>query len=230
MQLINNYFPTSPYHNRIYFGQSGTGKTQHLINYVLKFNEFYPDTQIRKIIVIAPQFLKEYEILWNKYKDLCHFSDVFNEEIVENFGDSHENTICIVIIDDFASTINKSPILEKIFTTMTRHKKLQLNFVCQGLYSSNSEVYKSIMKNGHILILMNSPRERNSIQVLFRQLFGSKTTRFANFVLKEALKENQKRYNNPYYNISINLTPECTEEVKVLSDILSPYPIAYIKQ
>jgi len=229
MQLINSYFPSSPYHNRIYFGQSGTGKTHHIVEYVLNFNKYYPTSKIRKIIIVAPHFLPLYHKIVKKYGNLCLYSKVFDNTLLDAFEENNtDGSICLVIIDDFASKINKSPFLEEIFTTLTRHKRLQVMYSCQSLYSSTSDVYKSIVKNAHVIILMNSPRERNSIQILFRQLFGNNTAKYTNFVLSNALEENYKRYNHPYYNISINTTPSCERGVEVLSDILSDYPLAYI--
>ena len=229
MSIVGNYVPYSPYHNRIYFGQSGSGKTKHFVQWVVDFNKFYPDIKVQKVILIAPNFLEDYEPIWQKYPDICQYFDTFDEKVLENVENIEKNKICIFIIDDLACNLNKSTLLEKMFTTMTRHKRLHLIFACQSLFASNSEVFRSITKNAHSIILMNSPRERHSIHNLFRQIFGKQTSNFADFVLDQALLENKRRYNNPYYNVCLNTTPNCDENCKITSDILSDYPIVYIK-
>jgi len=229
MSLVRNCFPFSPYHNRIYFGQSGSGKTFHFVNWVVKFNKYYPNTKVQKVLLVAPTYLQDYTPIWKKYPDICHYFDTLDEKILENVENIEENSICIFIVDDLASNLNKSPLLEKMFTTMTRHKRLHLIFTCQSLYASNSDVFRSITKNAHSIILMNSPRERQSIHNLFRQIFGKQTSNFADFVLDEALQESKKRYNNPFYNVCLNTTPNCEDCCKISSDILSDYPIVYIK-
>ena len=180
-------------------------------------------------MLVAPTFLEDYRPIWQRYPNICHYFDSLEESILDNIEDIGNHNVCIFIIDDLASNLNKSPLLEKIFTTMTRHKRLHLIFTCQSLYASNSDVFRSITKNAHSIILMNSPRERQSIHNIFRQIFGKQTSSFADFVLDEALQENKKRYDNPFYNVCLNTTPNCEEKCKIASDILSEYPIVYIK-
>ena len=216
MHIVDTITPKSPFHNRMYFGQSGTGKTHHFTKYLLEFKRFYPDNEIRKILIFSPKFTTEHKKIQDFYKEKVEYYADFDENVSKAFEDHTSNSVCIIVIDDLACDLS-------------RHNHLQVIFTCQSLFMSNSDIFKSIVKNAHVVILMNSPRERNSILILFRQLFGNKSTKFAEFVLDEAQKESFRRYNHPYYDICLNLTPECNPNFRVLSDILSPYPLAYIK-
>lgn len=223
--LLTHKMVPSCYHNRVVCGMSGSGKSMECLKFISNFNDYYPSIRVRKLVIIAPIFHSQYNILKEKY-EVVYYSNL--DEAMDEFGVGETNTVCLILIDDMACQLSHSKNLEKLFTTMTRHNRLNVSLTSQSIFQSSSEIWRSIIKNAHVIILTNSPRERRSVQILFSQLFGNKGLQLAESVIKDCLKENDKRYGNPYFFLYLNLSPDCNPSLQIVYDNLSPEPIVYL--
>lgn len=230
MYLLKDKLPTSCYQTRLYLGNSQTGKTSEMMKYLINFDKFYPEIDVRKVIVIAPMMHQIYSNLESKYgSDKFHFFNELNSEIVQLFDENliPNKNICLVVVDDLACDLAKSTLMEKIVTTMVSHKYLCLCLTFQGLFQFNTPQFKTICRNASTVVITNSPRERRSIEILFGQLFGKSAYKKADYVLKQCAMENLKRYNSPYYFLYLNLSPDIDEKLRIVYDYLSDYPIIF---
>ena len=138
-----------------------------------------------------------------------------------------EQTVCLVLIDDMACELSLSKELEKLLTTMTRHNRLNVSLTSQSIYQSSCEIWRTVVKNAHVIILTNSPRERRSTQILFSQLFGARGATMADAVMSECRCENMKRYGHPYFFVYLNLSTDCSPALRIVYDNLSREPIVF---
>lgn len=224
--IDHNTIPTC-YHNRLYVGVSGSGKTTECLHFLTTFEQFYPHIRVRSVIIVAPMFHDSYEQLVHKYGGLVRYFSSLNEAMPELSDVGAEKTVCLVLIDDMACELSHSKELEKLVTTMTRHNRLNVSLTSQSIFQSSCEVWRTIVKNAHVIILTNSPRERRSTQILFSQLFGKHGPKMADEIMHECRCENLKRYKNPYFFIYLNLSPDCCPALRIVYDNLSPEPIVF---
>lgn len=231
MQTVSSKMVPSPYHNRLYLGCSGSGKTCECLKFLLNFNTFYPDITILKVLIIAPLFHNNYKELVNKYgAEKCTYFETLGDEVLEEIEATviQPKTVTLLLIDDLACSLSKSKILERLFTTMTRHYNLCISLTSQSIFQSNSDIWRTVVKNAHVIILTNTPRERRSIHTLFCQLFGKTGGNMADFVIERASVENFNRYSNHYYFIYLNLSTDCHPMLRIVYDTLSEFPIAFV--
>lgn len=229
LQIVDHKMVPSAYHNRLYVGVSGSGKTTECLRFILHFNDYYPNVCVRSVFIIAPIYHVEYEKIVTQYgKDIVSYFPNFEHAMTELVCDvGTENTVSIVLIDDMACQLTHSKELEKLFTTMTRHNKLNVSLTSQSIFQSSYENWRTVIKNAHVIILSNSPRERRSTQILFSQLFGHRGSTMADCVLQESLNENICRYGNPFFFIYLNLSPDCNPALRIVYDNLSNDPIVF---
>lgn len=231
MQVVNSKMIPSPYHNRLYLGCSGSGKTCECIKFLLNFCNFFPGITVSKVIIIAPLFHDNYKELVSKYgNEKCSYFKALDEEVIDEIEGNviQTNTVTLLFIDDLACSLTKSKTLEKLVTTMTRHYNLCISLTSQSIFQSNSDIWRTVVKNAHVIILTNTPRERRSIHTLFCQLFGSSGGKMADFVIDRAIEENLYRYKNHYYFIYLNLSTDSHPMLRIVYDTLSELPIAFV--
>lgn len=229
MYFLKSKVPKACHQNRLFLGTTGSGKSTEMIKYLLQFNKFYPNINVRKVIIIAPMFHSAYQPIINMYgRDKCHYFTSLTEDILPLFDeDISPESVCFLVIDDMGVEISKSNLLEKICTTMTRHKYLCVNITFQGLFQFNTPQFKTICRNCSCIVLTNSPRENHSVHILFSHIFGTGGAKKADQVMKQSLEESMKRYNSPYYFIYLNLSTDIDEKLRVIYDMLSDYPLIF---
>jgi len=232
--VSSGLLPPKPYFTFMAVGSSSSGKSRALQTFISNFECFYPNYLVRKLIILAPIWQEtSYGPLFEKFgREKCNYYNDLTEQMIENreeiFGEANANSVCIVYCDDMASHLSKNISLEHLATTLVTHQKLLFCISAQSLHQSQSSIWRTVLKNVHIMGISNSPRERLSAQILFEQIFGSNGRKIARAVIKEVTKEQKERYNNGYYFIYLSLHADVDDRQRIFYDFMSNQPIIYV--
>lgn len=226
-EYIDSVFPPYPHLNVAISGQSGVGKSQFANEFIKSIPQLYPNYKVRKLNIIGPKLGSQYAPIISKYPNYEYFNDLTEESLDRMIDLPTDDSISICYFDDCSYKIFDNPLFEKLLTTKTRHEKLMVIVTLQALFQKSSQAFRTCLRQFHLLYLGNSFRERNSICTLFTQLYGKNASKMCQEVLEATIKEQQKRYNNPFYFLLIRLDPFCANDKRIIFDSLANIPLIF---
>ena len=187
----------------LFSGPSRSGKTQFLKSIIENLDIFSKSPPRKKILI--------YTVMQPIYHQLgvdvlVRDSPNLKEEIFSISGG--ENTLCI--FDDMINSGNLKEVSE-LFLVDGRHKNLSQIFITQQLFVNNA-YFRSISQNSDYYIIFKNPRNAAEIGHLATQMTPGN---------RELVKYFQLATRNAFSYLFINLTQECDQRVKYLSNLFS---------
>lgn len=178
-------------------GASFCGKT----HYIAKLIE-YKDVMITPKIERVIYSYKKYQPIFDTLKDV-EFVQGMNFEL-------NKSIPTLLVIDDQMTECNKK--LTELFTVCAHHENTSIIFISQVLFFQD-KAYRNACQNAMYMILFRSPRSKNQIANLARQMFpGSKA--------KGMVEAFEDATSKPYHNLIIDFKPDTPELVRLRSNCL----------
>ena len=125
----------------------------------------------------------------------------------------------LVIFDDLIGS-NSLTEVANMFTVDARHLNISMTFLTQRLFV-NDEYFRQISQNCDYFCLFKNPRNSSEIRALAQQMTPG------NMVLVRIYMDATKM---PFSYLFINLTQECDERVKYLSNLFDGNINVYINE
>ena len=163
-------------------GQSGAGKTQWMKRFLTFHKQLIKPAFTRKIWCYSE---------WQKgYDDMTdvEFIKGINPDIVsrENLG---ENQHVALVIDDLSDVIDER-FLAALFSKISHHRGVSCFFLINSIFLTSMKNHRFVSQNTHVLVLFRAPRDYCSVSTLLRQMFGSKSYKYALEAYEDATKQN----------------------------------------
>lgn len=194
-------------------GSSSSGKSQYCIDLLCSDDKF--EGKIDKIYYIFSCFQPKYTAkLQQKFGAenvlLINNSipDYFNEN---NFFSGNS----VVVIDDALQLLSDN--LLNLITATSHHQNVAVLFCVQTLTMSQNGILRILLRNCTHLTLFYLGFARDQVQLLSQRLFPARKKAFLQFY-------NEEMRHQKYAYILINLTPECHDELRVLTNFLQNLP------
>lgn len=191
-------FPFYHTFNAILAGPSQSGKTQ----LVLKLIE-------NRDVMFSPPFSEihwyygEWQPFFGNLKSIVTFKEGLPDLTAYSGGKP-----CLLIIDDLM-TENKGQI-GSLFTKGTHHRNLSVIFITQNLFHQSKDS-RDISLNAHYIILMKSPRDKQQLGTIARQMFPE-AWRFVVDAYRDATS-------NPFGYLLLDMNQRCPENHRVRTGI-----------
>ena len=162
-------------------GQSGCGKTSFMKQFLKHHKQLVNPPFTRKIWCYS-----EWQVAYQSDMDDVEFIKGINPDIVsrENLG---ENQHVALVIDDLSDEIDEQ-FLASLFSKISHHRMVSIFFLVHSLFLASMKRHRFISQNTHVLVIFKSPRDYSSVTTLFRQMFGSKSYKFAVQAFEDATK------------------------------------------
>ena len=151
---------------------------------------------------------KIWQSKFDEMKSVVHGFIEDNENIIQQIKEIALGQSIFVIFDDL---INSKSLVDiaTLFTVDGRHMNMSMAFLSQRMFVNN-EHFRQISQNCDYFCIFKNPRNSSEIRTLAQQLTPGSLD------LIEIYKEATKK---PFTYLLINLTQECDQNVKYLSNI-----------
>jgi hypothetical protein len=83
----------------------------------------------------------------------------------------------IVILDDLMAQSGKDKRISDLFTKGSHHRNLSIIYIVQNIFHQGTEM-RNISLNAHYIVLFKSPRDKQQISMLARQINPGKVQEF----------------------------------------------------
>ena len=113
---------------------------------------------------------------------------------------------------------SNSKLIAELFTKGSHHRNLSIILICQNFFMRGSE-NRNISLNSQYIVLFKNPRDQSIATSLARQIFPTKIKKFQ--------KVYEHATSQPFSYLFIDLKPETSNKVRLLSNIFSIPIIAY---
>ena len=115
----------------------------------------------------------------------------------------------LVIFDDMMNSTSLKELAD-LFTVHGRHHNLSMIFLSQQLYNGNNQDFKQIKRNCDYMALFKNPQNAQEIRTLSSQMTPGRMELVSYFT---------QATQNGYAYLFINLTQQCKDQVKYLSQL-----------
>lgn len=172
-------------------GPTGSGKS----TFVFKL---LPQLKAQKIYY----FYGAFQPLFKKYKKI---------KFIENLPDKNfklnPKFKNVVVLDDLISDAKSSKVVADMFTKYSHHANATVILLSQNLFSQGSSM-RTISLNTQYFVLFKNPRDKQQIQYLGRQIYGS------NYRFLESVYEHSTKTPFSYLVIDLKQTTKESERLK----------------
>ena len=186
-------------------GPSRCGKTFFVADLLLNISLFAKE---------PPQVVIYVYSIWqskfDEMKSVVHYFVQDDENIQETIKKLAYNHSTLVVFDDLINS-NSTQAIAKLFTVDGRHMGLSMIFLTQRMFVNN-EYFRQISQNSDYFCVFKNPRNSSEIRTLAQQLTPGSLELVS--IYQQATKE-------PFSYLFINLTQECDEDMKFLSDLFA---------
>merc|ERR1712081_46978 len=195
-------------------GPSRCGKTVFVAKLIENIQSFAKQPPTSIIYV--------YKVWQDKYDEMESLGVNFmkdSENIIDNIKSTAKGQSVLVIFDDLIGSKSLKDIAD-MFTVDARHMNISMVFLTQRLFV-NDEYFRQISQNSDYFCLFKNSRNSSEIRNLAQQITPG------NMVLVDIYEDATVK---PFSYLFLNLTQECDESVKYLSDLFDDDVKVYTRE
>lgn len=191
-------------------GPTGSGKTFWLKKLI---------KQRKQICYPPPEeifyYYGEYQPLFDQLDDVKFIKGLPHAEFPSS------NTRKWIIIDDLMTDASQSSKISDLFTKGSHHRNLSVILIVQNFFVRGKE-QRNITLNAQYIVLFKNPRDKSLATSIARQMYPNRTRWFQK-IFEDATSK-------PYSYLLIDLKPETSEEIRLLTHIFGEekYITAYV--
>ena len=187
-------------------GPSRSGKTTFLRN-VLEQRMIHPFPV--RIVLVFGEWQREYDLMRSKIAEIEFVKGPMSDDLYESFDADKAN---MLILDDQMTEAGNSNNLEEYFVQGSHHRNLTIVFIVQNIFGKGKAMRTSTL-NANYLVLYKTPRDRNQVAILGRQMYPAKWKAFL-----EAFEHATQK---PYTYLVVDLLPDTPEEYRLRGNIFA---------
>ena len=117
----------------------------------------------------------------------------------------------LIVLDNLMARSGKDKRIADLFTKGSHHRNLSVIYIVQNIFHQGKEM-RNISLNAHYIVLFKSPRDRQQISILARQVNPGRVPEF--------MKSFDKAASLPYGYLMLDLKPTTDDEQRLKTNIL----------
>lgn len=138
------------------------------------------------------------------------FTQGIPEDIDEpNYLDASQRNL--FLLDDRMAQSRKDKRITDLFTRGSHHRNLSVIYIVQNIFHQGKEI-RNISLNSHYVVLFKSPRDKQKISILARQVNPGK--------VQEFMRRYDKATSWPYEYLMLDLKPTTDDGQRLKTNIL----------
>ena len=187
-------------------GPSKSGKT-YLVREILKNYKILTDinSETLKVIWAYGTWQEIYNEKISENVNIQYFSGLPNEE-------DFDYKPHILIIDDLMNELGDDKKFSNLFTKFSHHKNISIIFISQNMFHKGKQM-RNVSLNCDYYVVMKSPRAKNQLQYLAREIFPGKTK-----YLLESYED--ATADKPHSYLKIDLTQNTPDKYRISTNII----------
>ena len=191
---------------------SGAGKTSFMKQFLKHHEQLVNPPFTKKIWVYA-----EWQVAYDDMDDV-EFVRTLNEDTIsrEKLGEGSHTAL---VIDDMIDEIDEK-FMSRLYSKYSHHRFISCFTLLQSLFLTSMRNHRFLSQNTHYLFLWKSPRDYCSVTTLLRQMFGSKSYKYALDAFEDATRPK-------YGYLLISMCSDTPRELSLRSRIL-PHEENYV--
>ena len=117
----------------------------------------------------------------------------------------------LIVMHDLMAQSGKDKRIVDLFTKGSHHKNLSVIYIVQNIFHQGKEM-RNISLNAHYIVLFKSPRDRQQISILARQVNLGR--------VQEFMKSYEKATRRAHGYLMLDLKPTTNDEERLKTNIL----------
>ena len=138
----------------------------------------------------------------------------FNQGIPEDIDEPDYLDVSqrnLIVLDDLMAQSGKDKRIVDLFTKGSHHRNLSVIYIVQNVFHLGKEM-RNISLNVHYIVLFKSPRDRQQISILARQINPGR--------VQEFMKSYEKATSRAHGYLMLDLKPTTDDEERLKTNIL----------
>ena len=193
-------------------GSTGSGKTVFTYKLLKNHEAMFKAKALKSILYCYSVYQPLFSEMENALPQIRFHPGIPDEKSLSELAPAPDDKDhhSILILDDLAPQVVKSPAMEKLFTVDNHHKGITTLFLVQNLYQQGP-CARSIALNSQYIVLLKNVRAGPQIKCLGRQLFPEKS-RLLSEAYGDAMKE-------AYAYLIVDLFPHSDSQYRIRTHI-----------
>jgi hypothetical protein len=117
----------------------------------------------------------------------------------------------LIILDDLMAQSSKDKRIADLFTKGSHHRNLSIIYIIQNIFHQGKEM-RNISLNAHYIVLFKSPRDKQQISMLARQVDPGK--------VQEFMRSCEDATSRPHGYLMLDLKPTTDDQKRLKTNVL----------
>ena len=117
----------------------------------------------------------------------------------------------LIVLDDLMAQSGKDKRIADLFTKGSHHRNLSIIYIIQNIFHQGKEM-RNISLNAHYIVLFKSPRDKQQISMLARQINPGK--------VQEFMRSYEDATSRPHGYLMLDLKPTTSDQDRLKTNIL----------
>jgi hypothetical protein len=118
----------------------------------------------------------------------------------------------LIVLDDLIAQSSKDKRIADLFTKGSHHRNLSIMYIVQNIFHQCKEM-RNISHNAHYIVLFKSPRDKQQISMLARQINPGK--------VQEFMRSYEDATSRPHGCLMLDLKPTSDDHQQLKTNVLS---------
>ena len=138
----------------------------------------------------------------------------FNQGIPEDIDNADYLDVSqrnLIVLDDLMAQSGKDKRISDLFTKGSHHRNLSIIYIVQNIFHQSKEM-RNISLNAHYIVLFKSPRDKQQISMLARQVDPGR--------VQEFMRSYEDATSRPHGYLMLDLKPTTSDQGRLKTNIL----------
>ena len=148
----------------------------------------------------------------------------FKQSIPEDIDNAHYLDVSqrnLIVLDDLMAQSSKEKRIADLFTKGSHHRNLSVIYIVQHIFHQGKEM-RNISLNTHYIVLFKSPRDKQQISMLARQVNPGK--------LQEFMRSYENATSRPHGYLMLDLKPTTDDQQRLKTNVLPGEIVKFIQK
>jgi hypothetical protein len=138
----------------------------------------------------------------------------FNQRIPDNVDNADYLDVLqqnVIVLDDLMAQFGKDKRIADLFTKGRHHRNLSIIYIVQNIFHLGKEM-RNISLNAYYIVLFKSPRDKQQISILARQISPGR--------LQEFMRSYENATSRPHGYLMLDLKPTTDDQQRLKTNVI----------
>ena len=148
----------------------------------------------------------------------------FNQGIPDDIDNADYSDVSqrnLIVLDELMAQSSKDKRIADLFTKVSHHRNLSIIYIVQNIFHQGKEM-RNISLNAHYIVLFKSPRDKQQISMLARQVNPGR--------VQEFMRSYVDATSRPHGYLLLDLKPITSDQVRLKTDLPSGEIVKFIQK